>query len=322
MKKVFFVFLGLSFFITACGGSQELQDVTLMLDWTPNTNHTGFYVAQEKGWYEAAGLKVSIIEPGESFVETAVAAGRADFGISYQEGATFALAEGAPIQSVAAIIQHNTSGFAGRSNEGINTPADLAGKRYGGFGSPIEAPILDALMACDNSSVEAVEIIDIGFADFLAVTEADEVDFTWIFYAWAGIDAEQAGVDLDILMLQDYTNCVPDYYTPILITSDSLIADNPELVAAFVQASARGYDFAIENPSEAADILLAAAPELDEELVRESQAWLADQYQADAAQWGLQSQAVWQDFADFLIEAGVLESEFDAAAVFTNEFLN
>jgi ABC-type nitrate/sulfonate/bicarbonate transport system substrate-binding protein len=291
-----------------------------MLGWTPNTNYTGIYVAREMGWYEEAGLNVEIVLPGQSDVHKVVGAGSADFGFSYQEGTTFARNEGVPVVSIAAIIQHNTSGFASRSGAGVQTPTDMAGKRYGSFGSPIEYPTVDLLMQCEGASAESVEFIDIGWADFLSVTEAERVDFVWIFYGWAGIDAEVKGVELDIIMLKDYLDCIPDYYTPTLITSEAMIADDPEAVRAFVETTARGYEFAIENPTEAADILLAANPDLDADLVRTSQAWLSKEYQAGAPQWGIQTGEIWQGYADFLIENGIIES-FDAESAYTNEFL-
>lgn len=297
-----------------------LKDVTLMLDWTPNTNHTGLYVALDKGWYEEAGLNVEIIIPGETDVHQVVGTGSADFGVSFQEGTTFARVEGGPIVSIAAVIQHNTSGFASRNTAGISSPVDLAGKRYGSFGSPIEYPTLDLLMQCVGSSAEEVEFIDIGWADFLSVTEADQVDFAWIFYAWSGINAELQGIELDIIMLRDYLDCVPDYYTPILITNETMIADDPETVKAFVEASARGFEFAIANPEAAAGILLTANPDLDADLVKASQLWLANEYQAEASQWGIQSEEIWQNYANFLIENGIIET-FDGKRAFTNQFL-
>ena len=296
------------------------KDVILMLGWTPNTNYTGIYVAREMGWYEEAGLNVEIVLPGQSDVHKVVGAGSADFGFSYQEGTTFARNEGVPVVSIAAIIQHNTSGFASRSGAGVRTPTEMAGKRYGSFGSPIEYPTIDLLMQCEGASAESVEFIDIGWADFLSVTEAERVDFVWIFYGWAGIDAEVKGVELDIIMLKDYLDCIPDYYTPTLITSEAMIADDPEAVRAFVETTARGYEFAIENPTAAADILLAANPDLDDDLVRTSQAWLSKEYQAGAPQWGIQTGEIWQGYADFLIENGIIES-FDAESAYTNEFL-
>ena len=300
--------------------SAALKDVTLLLDWTPNTNHTGIYVAQEMGWYEEAGLNVDIIIPGESDVHQVVGTGSADFGVSYQEGTTFARVEGVPIVSVAAVIQHNTSGFASRGRAGIEQPMDLAGKRYGSFGSPIEYPTIDLLMECAGGTAADVEFIDVGWADFLSITEADQVDFAWIYYAWTGINAELQGIDLNIIMLKDYLDCIPDYYTPILITSETMIANDPETVRAFVGATARGFEFAIESPAESADILLAANPDLDADLVHASQAWLANEYQAGAAQWGLQTADVWQAYADFLIGGGIIES-FDGEGASTNEFL-
>ena len=117
-------------------------------------------------------------------------------------------------------------------------------------------------MQCAGGSAEDVEFIDVGWADFLSITEADQVDFAWIYYAWTGINAELQGIDLNIIMLKEYLECIPDYYTPILITSEAMIANDPDTVKAFVAATARGFEFAIDSPAEAADILLAANPDL------------------------------------------------------------
>lgn len=335
MFKLNKLFLKIGWFIilpgllVGCQGTAEpqapaepktLTEVEVMLDWVPNTNHTGLFVAQEKGWYEEAGLKVNIIQPGETAVEQVVAAGSADFGVSYQEGVTLARVEGVPIVSVAAVIQHNTSGFASRAEAGISRPKDFEGKAYGGFGSPVEQPMLELLMSCDGGDISQVEFIDTGFADFLAVTERD-IDFAWIFYGWDGINAQLKGVDLNVVMLNEWQACVPDYYTPVIITGEKLIQEQPDTVRAFVSATARGYELAIANPEEAAEILLKAAPENDPELIKASQKWLSEQYQADAAQWGLQDEAVWQRYGDWLLEQGILAQKLEATSAFSNEFL-
>ncbi len=299
----------------------ELTDITVMLDWVPNTNHTGLYVAQSQGFFKEAGLNVSIIQPGESTAEQVVAAGSADFGVSYQEGVTLARVQNVPIVSVAALIQHNTSGFASRAGAGISRPKDFEGKTYGGWGSPIEQAMLSLLMQCDGGDVSKVNILDSGYADFLTITERGDIDFAWIFYGWDGINAELKGVELNTVMLNEWQECVPDYYTPVLITGEKMIAERPELVKAFVGAVAKGYESAIANPEQAADILLQAAPENDPALVKASQQWLAKQYQADAPQWGRQSEQVWQRYADWLLEQGLLEQPLDAAAAFDNSFL-
>jgi len=303
------------------GPPGELTPITVMLDWVPNTNHTGIYVAQDKGWYREQGLDVRIVEPAqENTVVQVVAAGQADFGISHQEEVTHARAEDVPVVSIAAIIQHNTSGFASPQAKGIARPKDFEGRKYGAFGSPIEKSMLTALMTCDGGDASKVEFVDVGWADYFVVTQRD-VDFTWIFYAWTGIEAEVRGEPLNIIMLSDWAQCVPDYYTPLIVTSEKTVAERKDVARRFMAATSRGYRYAIEHPAEAAAILLQAAPESNAELVRRSQRWLSPRYQADAACWGEQTLAVWQRYADWMADQGLIPKRIDAARAFTTEFL-
>lgn len=295
--------------------------VKLMLDWVPNTNHTGFFVAQDKGYFTDAGLEVEIIQPGEVYAEQAVASGAADFGVSFQEQVTLARADGVPLVSVAALIQHNTSGFAARPGLGVASPRDWEGLRYGSFGSPFEAPTLRGLMTCAGGDFEKLQIVETGFADPLALLDESQIDLAWIFFGWQGVQARQQGIALDMVTMDEWFDCVPDYYTPVLIASEATVAGRPEVARAFVGAVARGYTFAVQNPDEAASVLLAAAPELDEALVRESQAWLSPRYQADAPRWGEQQLSVWQGYADWMLANGVLSAPIDGEAAFTNQFL-
>jgi ABC-type nitrate/sulfonate/bicarbonate transport system substrate-binding protein len=307
---------------TTFAKADQPTSVTAMLDWTPNTNHIGLYVAQAKGYYQAANLTVDIQQPGDVQVEQIVALNKAQFGISYEEQATYARANALPIVSVAAIIQHNTSGFASLDDKKpVKTPADLVGLRYGGFGSAIEKPIINSLIACAGGKPDSFEVIDIGASEPFPLMERGRIDFVWLFYAWDGLRGQQQGLKVDFLMLKDYTDCVPDYYTPLLITNETLIKDQPDVVKAFVQATARGYADAIRNPAEAADILLKAAPDLDANLVKASAAWLAGQYQADAPRWGEQRAEVWQRFGDYMLKNGALKAPIDVKAAFTNDFL-
>ena len=307
----------------ACGTpvDEELTPVTFMLDWVPNTNHTGIFVSDAKGYFEEAGLAVDIIQPGEVYPEAAIASGVTDFGISFQEMLTLARADDVPIVSVAAVLQQNTSAFASAAALNVASPADFEGLRYGSFGTPFEAPTLEVLMKCAGADFSQLEIVNTGYADPLALIAESQIDMAWIFYGWQGFAAQQQGIDLNVVMMSDYFDCVPDYYTPVVIVSENTISDRPEVVKALVKALSRGYDFAIENPGKAADILLAAAPELDAELVRASQDWLSRYYQADAPRWGEQKKSVWQDYTDWMVEHGILASPISAADAFTNEFL-
>lgn len=315
--------ISLLFFLTACGQEKDLQGDSLeklvvSLDWTPNTNHTGLYVAQEKGWFAEEGLDVEIIQPADGAVEQLVAAGRVDYGVSYQENVSFAREEKMPIVSIGAIIQNNTSGFASLASKNIKRPADFEGKRYGGWGSEAEAAVLKTLMDKDGADYQKVEMLTTGPADFFVSSEKN-ADFSWIFYGWDGIAAEIRGVDLYYIDLAAFDETF-NYYTPLLIASEDTVNNKKEKTAAFMRAVTKGYEFTIENPEKAAQILLKNAPELDEELVIASQIWLADKF-ASGQIWGMQSQEVWQRYGDWLFESGLLGEKFLAEAAFTNEFI-
>lgn len=308
---------------TACGSpsATQLTPVKLMLDWVPNTNHTGIFVAQVKGYFKEVGLEVEIIQPGEVYPEAAVASGAADFGVSFQEYVTLARADNVPIVSIAAVLQHNTSGFASATNLNITSPADFEGLRYGAWGSPFELPTLEVLMKCADADFSKLKILQTGFADPLALIEENQIDIAWIFYGWQGFQAKQQGIALNVLMMKDYFNCIPDYYTPVVIASEDIIAKKPEVVKAFMKALSRGYDFAIENPGEASEILVAAVPELNAELVQASQDWLSPYYKAEAPRWGEQKESVWQNYSNWMVEHGILSAPISASNAFTNNFL-
>ncbi|MEK8210994.1 MULTISPECIES: ABC transporter substrate-binding protein [unclassified Paenibacillus] len=303
----------------ATDAPKELTKVKVALDWTPNTNHTGLYAAKELGYYEEEGLDVEIVQPGAAGSDTMVTSGEAAFGISAQEALTLARLQKVPLVSIAAIIQHNTSGFAAPKNRNIKTPKDFEGKTYGGWGSPAEEAAMKAIMDPEGGDVKKVKLVNIGEADFFTAVKRD-IDFAWIFYAWTGIEAELRGEPLDMLYLKDYAPQL-DYYTPVLTTSEKEIAEHPELVKAFLKATSKGYQYAIDQPEEAAAILSKAVPELDPKLVLASQKWLSPKYKDDAVRWGEQKSEVWQDYADWMYGLKLLDQPLDVPSTFTNEFL-
>lgn len=309
--------------LTACsaGGAEKdkLKKVSVVLDWTPNTNHTGLYVAKEKGYFEKQGLDVDIIMPGEAGADQLVASGKADFGVGYQEGVTQARVQDVPIVSIAAIIQHNTSGFAAPKNKGITKPEDFEGKTYGGWGSPVEEAVMGSIMKQEGADVKKVNFVNMGDTDFFTAVKRD-IDFAWIFYGWTGIEAELRGEELDMMYVKDYSDKL-DYYTPVLTTNESHIKDDPDTVKAFLKAATEGYEYSIEHPDEAGKILLKETPDLDEELVMKSQEWLAPKYKDDAERWGEQKAEVWKNYADWMFDNGLLEKKLDSQKAYTNEFL-
>lgn len=314
--------------LSGCSSNKKSEDkksneekVTMVLDWTPNTNHTGLFVALENGYYKEQGLDVDIIQPPEGGAATLVATQKADFGISYQEEVTFAKTsdDPLPIKAVATVIQHNTSGFAAPKDKNIKSPKDFEGKVYGGWGSPAEDAILDAVMKKEGKDFKNLKVVNIGDDDFFTATSKN-IDFAWIFEGWTGIEANQRGVELDYIPIGEVDKRL-DYYTPLIISNEKLLKEKPEVAKKFLEATKKGYEYAIENPKEAAKILIKHAPEIDENLAIKSQEYLAKKYIDDANRWGEMKDSVWNNYTGFLKEYKLINKDLKPSEAYTNEFL-
>lgn len=306
------------------GGSStgEKKKITFVLDWTPNTNHTGVYVAQEKGYFDEAGLEVEIVQPPEGGAEVLVASGKAQFGVSFQDTMAPALVgDGAlPIKAVAAILQHNTSGIVSRKGEGMDRPKGLEGKKYATWESPVELATLQTVVEGDGGDFDQVELIPSTVTDEVSALKSRSVDAIWIFYGWAGVKTELEGLETDYFAFADL-DPVFDYYTPVVISGTGFLEEEPDTAKAFLAALSKGYEDAIRDPKGAADILCKAAPELDPELVLASQEYLSARYQADAAQWGYMDPARWNGFYSWLNANGLSDPELPEGIGFTNDYL-
>lgn len=303
--------------------------VTLALDWTPNTNHTGIYVAQAKGWYGEEGVDLEILPYAEgTTTDQLVSAGRADFGISSEESVVPSRAAGLDIVSVAAILQHNTSALVTLAESGIDRLRELDGKRYAGFGAAYEEPVISTMIRSDGGEGR-FQNVTANLYGYDAV-KAGQADFVWIFMGWDGVRAEREGTRLNAFYIRDHG--VPDYYTPVIVASGKRLGEDPERLRGFMAATARGYEWAIEHPREAADLLIETAPEgtfPDPELVRASQEWLSPRYKEGQQEWGMQTLKMWTAYPRFMHQSGkVADAQGDPAtaepdydAYFTNDLL-
>lgn len=300
--------------------TKDLEDVTVILDYVANTNHTGMYVALDQGYYKDDGLNVSIVEPTEGATATLVAVGKGDFGISYQEDVTIALtsADPLPIKAIAAILQHNTSGFATYEGKGINSPKDFEGKTYAGWGGPGEEAVLKAVMTQDGADFSKLNMVISDGSGFEALK--DKVDVMWFFEGWDNIKCELADFPIHYMPVRDLDSRL-DYYTPVIIANNDTLENKPEMVEKFLAATEKGYEYAIENPDESAEILLKYTPDSSPELLQKSQEYLADKYMEDTDQWGVMKDEVWDNYTDFMVEYGVIDKAIPAADCYTNEFL-
>ncbi|GHU12697.1 nitrate ABC transporter substrate-binding protein [Spirochaetia bacterium] len=310
--------------LAGCSGKKAAdgaEKVRIVLDWTPNTNHTGIYIAQDKGWFAEEGIDAEILMPPEDGAILLLASGRAEFAVDFQEsmGPAIAQKEGAlPVTAVAAIISHNTSGPMSLASAGIRRPRDLEGRRFASWGTPLVTAVIKDIVEGDGGDFSKVTMVPNMATDAFSALETD-VDSIWIYYAWDGVAAEVRGTAIDYLDLGTI-NPALDFYTPVIVTNTGWAAANPETAKKFMKALSRGYDFAIANPQEAAEILLKYVPELDAELVRQSQNYLAGRYRDGEAQWGRIDGARWGAFYRWMYERGLLETDIGEGG-FTNGYL-
>lgn len=333
MKKIICIVLALvlvagiaGFMLSREKAADEITEITLCLDWTPNTNHTGFFVADKLGYYEKEGIKISIVQPPENGAELMTASGKAQFGISFQDTlADLYSAENAPeITAVAAIIQHNTSGIISRKGEGATSPKGLEGMRYSTWDWPIEQATVKYVMEKDGGDYSKLTLIPNAVTNEAEALKNKDTDAIWIYYAWAGVAAEKAGLDFDYFAFTDIDE-IFDYYTPVIVASNAFLKEKPEVAKAFMRATKKGYDFAVKNPEEAAEMLVEGdtTGSLDGSLdfVTASQKWVSEKYIDDADAWGVFDADRWNRYYAWVYEQGLISNKIPENFGFTNDFI-
>ncbi len=303
------------------GDNTDLEKVTVILDYVPNTNHTGIYTALDRGYYMEEGLDVEVIEPTDGATATLVAQQKGNFGISYQEDVTIAKSseDPLPIRTVAAIIQHNTSGFVSLADSGIESPADFEGKTYAGWGGPGESAVLEACMKKEGADFSRLDMVISDGTGFEAL--GNSCDLMWFFEGWDCVMAKMNGCEVNYMECRQLDERL-DYYTPVIITSEEQIGSDPEMVQSFLRATRKGYEDVIEDPEGCAEILSSYAPDYDVEMLKESQKYLAGKFMEDTDTWGMMKDEVWDNYSSFLQEYGVIEKALPASDYYTNEFLD
>lgn len=335
-KKLLSVSLALCVILSLCGcgdskaqssgldtvePKKDLKEVTMVLDWTPNTNHTGLYVAQEKGYFEDEGLKVSIIQPPDDGATDLVASGGAQFGIDFQDTLAAAFASDAPlpVTAVAAVLQHNTSGLVSKKEKGIDSPKKLESHSYATWDSPIEQGILKKVVGDDGGDFSKVNLVSTYVEDIVASLNAD-IDSVWIYYGWDGIKCEKENIETNFLALRDLDE-IFDYYSPVIIANNSYLEADADTVKAFLSAVKKGYEFAANNPDDSADILCKNVPELDKDLIKASQEYISKQYISDSDSFGKIDSERWNRFYNWLNDNNLVEKKIAENTGFSMEYL-
>ena len=268
---------------------------------------------------------MQIVQPPENGALLMCAAGQAQFAVDAQDtmAASLDLEEPLGVTSVAAILQHNTSGILARAGEGITSAKGMENKVYATWDSPIELAMLKYCMEKEGGDFSTVKLIPNNITDEPAALAAHQTDSVWVFYGWSGINAELSGLKFDYWDFASISKEL-DYYTPVILANNQFLQDSPETARAFLAATARGYAYAAEHPREAADLLIAGdttgSLESAKELVYASQEWLSAKYIDDAEKWGVFDPERWDAFYGWLYENELTSHDLRTTG-YTNDYL-
>lgn len=254
-------------------GAQAQEQVSVALDWTLNTNHIGIVVARDRAFYEAEGLDVDILPFSDTSSAALLAGGLADFAYVPSLGFMSARAAGADITALWVTMQRETGRLVyNADNEEITRPADLAGKTYAGFGSDWERALIGTMIENDGGTPQWDTVtLNTGAYEALA---SGAVDFTLEVATWEGVNSELLERNQAAFAYGDYG--IPDQQNGYIATRGATLEERPEIVAAFMRATLAGYEWAADNPAEAAEIMIEAGDFPNPDLVRGSMQVIAD----------------------------------------------
>ena len=304
MKKLLLIIV---FTLISCGNEQELIDISLALDWYPNSNHAGIYYGIDNGYFEENNINVDVYTPSDpaSILQT-VASGRDEFGISYQPDLLLARSEGIPVVAVHSIVKTPLNSIMTLGDSGIDNPSKLKNKTIGYPGIPLNVGILSSILEEHSLTIDDVELVDVGF-DLVPALLSERVDaIIGAFWSHESILIELEGREVNILKFEEWG--IPKYHELVLVTSEEYLKNNEEIVEKFVDAFSRGYEKSIENNDESMEALIAAFPEVNVELETQGIKLLSPLWQESFDSDGMDN---WNKFGDWMKDKGLISESLD-----------
>ncbi|MQG43378.1 MAG: pyrimidine biosynthesis enzyme [SAR202 cluster bacterium] len=316
----FIVLFILSIFVIGCGNENELS---LALDWYPNSNHAGIYSAIDEGFFDEEGIKLSVYTPSDpTAIISSVASGRDDFGLSYHPDILQAQSAGLEIVSVLSISQHPLNSIMTLKKSSIKNPSDLKGKVVGYPGIPSNKAMLETVLSSQNINFNDVETVDVGFELVKALVSGSVDAIIGAYWTHESIVMELQGYEIEIMRLEEWG--VPDYYELILITNKSFLEENKSDVEKVVNSFKKGYEFSIKNPQESITSLISIAGEeiVEEDVERAGVELLIPMWQSNNLPFGHQDISKWEETYEWMYQNNFLEKELIIENLFIDEFSN
>lgn len=334
MKR--FSLLPLAFFlallVSACGTKSEdvspvRDQVKVAMDWYPNPDHAGFLVAEKNGYFEDAGLDVSLDSPTDpSMPIKLVAAGQADLALSYEPEVLLARQQGLDVVSVAAVIDRPLTSMIWLKKSKIKRVRDLKGKTISTAGIPYQDAYLKAILQRAGLAEDDVKKVGVGQGLLPSIISGRAKATLGPFWNIEGVELKMSGQNPVINPVDKLG--VPPYSEMVLVAKGSRLEEDPDPLRLFIAALARGTGHAVSHPNEATQTVLAAndalKPKVTAAQIKATLPLLGQQGDAEQPYdrpYGFQDPERWQTFIDWMIAQEVLDGPVRAVDVLNNELL-
>jgi NitT/TauT family transport system substrate-binding protein len=322
MKQVLSAFFAAVALLAAVPASAA-DDVTLALNWNvPYSGWAGFYVAQDKGYYEAEGLNVEfLLVKGSNPANQAVAAGDAQLGVSTASSVLVAASQGLPLTAVSAYMQSNPEGVIARKDRDIEEITDFVGKRVGYNVANPTVYMFEAKLARAGVDKNDITWVTVQPEAMVPLLLSGDIDAAMGYWDWEAITAEQQGQPVNVFVMSDDQVQI---YGAVISANTEWAKDHADVITRFLRASVKGWIDAAADIDATLAVMMKANPEEDEAFMRaalEISMKLIGSADADEKGFGWMDREDWQGLQDALLQGQVIDSEVDLDSVYTNDYM-
>ena len=267
------------FFSNHFQDEKNTPSLRLALDWIPNTNYTGIYIAKDFKWYE----NINIIEASITPSLMLLAAGETDVSISFLNDIIYAREKGMPVVIIGALVQDNPSCLAWLDTKKIRSIKDLEGKTYAGWGSKEEQFFIKYLIKKEGLASDSITLISTGTRNFLDIVPST-ADFMWIFMSWTGQKLLKEKIN--------FGSYCPEYPgvkhpAPLLVTNETILKNSPNKIKDFLAATSKGYQWAVQHPNDAVEVISKYIDPANKDFIASSVHYLQTRFIGHAKKWGI-----------------------------------
>lgn len=298
-----------------------METLKLALDWTPNINHIGFFVAKRKGFYKELGLDLEIIDPStDSYKITPakkVELAMADFALCPTESIiSYRTKENSfDLIAIAAVLQEDLSAIVVKSDVGIDSPKDLDGKIYGSYCAKYEDGIVREMIKNDGGEGK----LEIRYPNKLGIWNRlleGECDATWVFMNWEGVEVSASAHQFNYFKMSDYQ--IPYSYSPVIAAGESKIESNLAQYKSFLKGTKKGFLYCQRYPEQSIAILQEYIPKQDGKINLKAALESTSPYFGNENNWGMMNKTTIANFVNWIDNKKLEHKPIDISNIYTH----